>query len=63
MDFCQHVSVVIDAAWEKQTRDQIYSEWMIKSINLPEAQQDNALQLHYFLSSCEILHSFRAKVS
>lgn len=57
----QHVNVVVDAAWEKQTRDQIYSKWKIKSIDLPEAQQDNALKLHYFLSSCEILRPCRAK--
>lgn len=34
---------------------------MIKDVDLPEAQQDNALKLHYFLSSLEI--PAQAKVS
>lgn len=51
--FCQHVNVIVDDAWAKQTGDQISSKWMIEGVDLPEAQQDNALKLHYFLSSCE----------
>lgn len=46
--------VAINDAREKQTGEQIYSKYMNTSIELPEAQQDTALNLHYFLSSCEI---------
>lgn len=50
----EDVSVAINDAQEKQTGEQIYSKYMNTSVGLPEAQQDTALNLHYFLSSCEI---------
>lgn len=38
-------------------------KWMNTSAELPEAQQDTALNLHYFLSSWEIMCQFMTATS